>query len=201
MTVDNHAHHNSDPEYYNLLLKEIVYNKEYWKGKNALDFGCGCGRNIKNLFELCDWNVVDGCDISMKNAIYAKKWASQWFDEKRINTWQNSGADIMPSPDNYYDFIMSHIVFCHIPNYEIRLSIIKDIYRALSHNGMASLHFMDLTESVSYYELSEEIKNCRVENRDFLISDFDKIGFREVSCIVGKDFQNGVNSYYIKGLK
>lgn len=201
MTIDNHIQRNLDPEYYGILLKEILDNKERWKGKNALDFGCGCGRNIKNLLELCDWNIVDGCDISLKNAVYAKKWVSQWFDEKRINTWQNSGAEVFPALDSFYDFIMSSIVFCHIPNYLIRFSIIKDLYRTLRPGGLISLHFMDLTDSVSYYETSEEIKNCRVENSDFLIDDFKKIGFKEVECIIGKDFHIGVNSYYVKGSK
>ncbi len=64
MKIDNHKQHDIEPHYKDILLKEIVNNPELWKGKVALDFGCGCGRNIKNLLEFADFKRVDGCDIS-----------------------------------------------------------------------------------------------------------------------------------------
>ena len=51
MQIDNHKQHDIEPHYKDILLKEIVNNPELWRGKVALDFGCGCGRNIKNLLE------------------------------------------------------------------------------------------------------------------------------------------------------
>ena len=49
MPAQNHKQHNDDPEYWDILLKDIVDNPSFWEGKRALDFGCGCGRNIENL--------------------------------------------------------------------------------------------------------------------------------------------------------
>lgn len=201
MIVDNHSQHNNDPEYWDILLKEIKENKSKWKNKIALDFGCGCGRNIKNLLDLAEWKRVDGCDISKKNATYSKNWVSTYHSSNKTITWETDGESIRPCEDNYYDFIMSHIVFQHISSYNVRVSILKDLYRCLKHNGFISLHFMDLGESNSYYDSTMVFKNSRVENETYLIKDFEKIGFNEITCVKGIDYQTGVNTYYIKGKK
>lgn len=203
MTINNHHVHNSDPEYWDILLGNIKKSPDNWVGKKALDFGCGCGRNLKNLISITNWDTVDGCDISLYNANYSK----QWFEDNKgdsntkCTTWENSGSDIKPSKDEYYDFIMSHIVFQHISNYDVRYSIMVDMYRSLKTDGLVSLHFMDLGGSCSYYDNPSEFLNCRVEDENFLINDFKKIGFKNVTCETGSDYLIGNKSYYIKGVK
>jgi cyclopropane fatty-acyl-phospholipid synthase-like methyltransferase len=201
MTVNNHYVHNPDPEYWNILLGDVKNNPELWEGKNAFDFGCGCGRNLENLSTLANWANIDGCDISPSNAKYAK----EWFDKKNTSsavctTWENNGKDIQPTPLKY-DFIMSHIVFQHISNYDVRFSIITDMYNSLNDDGLCSLHFMDLSISSTYYENSLEYKNCRVLNEQYLVDDFKKIGFNNVTVETGNDYLTSVRSYYIKGNK
>lgn len=201
MIEENHIKHNNDPEYWNILLKEIKENRQFWFNKKALDFGCGCGRNIKNLLDLVEWDSVDGCDISYKNAIYAKNWVNQFYKNK-TETWETNGCDIQPCKENTYDFIMSHIVFQHISNYNVRFSIISDIFKCLKPNGLASLHFADMLCSNKYYESLDINQNCSVENSEFLINDFKKIGFKNISCETGTDFfMKKQTSYYIKGYK
>lgn len=200
MTVENHARHNSDPEYWDILLSEIKNNPEKWNGKKALDFGCGCGRNIKNLLDLANWDRVDGCDISKKNADYAKKWVETFHANKTI-TWETDGSNLQPCEKNTYDFIMSHIVLQHISNYSTRFSILQDIYDCLALGGLASLHYLDLTISNTYYEDLNVYQNCRVENPEYLIQDFSKIGFVNISCVTGIDPFTGLKTYYIKGNK
>jgi SAM-dependent methyltransferase len=204
MTANNHFVHNDDPEYWNILLKEIKDDPSRWEGKVALDFGCGCGRNLKNLLDLADWSRVDGCDISKKNSNYAKEWMDKQFDSSLSRTWETSGDNIQPCEENTYDFVMSHVVFQHIASYQVRLSILKDIFRSLKPNGLVSLHFMDLGQSVDYYSnySGNLMLNCRVENPSFLVKDFEEIGFKNVTCEVGKDFFNpSIKTYYIKGTK
>lgn len=203
MTENNHHAHNPDPEYWNILLGDIKSEPKKWEGKKALDFGCGCGRNLKNLVSLCEWETVDGCDISVKNASYSKSWFEDNKGDSKAKciTWENSGSDIKPAKNDYYDFIMSHIVFQHISNHSVRYSIIKDMYRSLKKGGLVSLHFMDMTMSSSYYDNSLEFKNCRVENNEFLVKDLEEIGFNAVTCETGKDFLTGHKSYYVKGIK
>jgi 2-polyprenyl-3-methyl-5-hydroxy-6-metoxy-1,4-benzoquinol methylase len=201
MTVDNHHAHNPDPEYWNILLGEVKDNPTKWEGKNAFDFGCGCGRNLYNLSTLANWANIDGCDISPSNAGYAK----EWFNEKNTTnaqstTWENNGIDIQTIPHKY-DFIMSHIVFQHISNYDVRFNIITDMFNSLNEGGLCSLHFMDLGESAPYQESNMEYKNCRVENEQHLVDDFNKIGFTNVRISTGRDYLTGVKAYYIKGEK
>ena len=196
-----HSPHNPDPEYWAILLGDVQFNPERWKGKRAFDFGCGCGRNLINLSTLAEWETIDGCDISKSNAAYAQQW---YIDNTKsiasCKTWENNGKDIQPTPYGY-DFIMSHIVFQHISNYDVRYSIMKDMYDSLNEDGLCSLHFMDLGESVPYFENSDKWLNCRVENEQFLVDDFNKIGFKDVSVQTGRDFLTGVKAYYIKGTK
>lgn len=201
MTVDNHQQHNPDPEYWNILLGDVKFNPDRWKGKKAFDFGCGCGRNLYNLSTLAEWQSIDGCDISKSNAKYAKEWfLSKNKTLSNCETWENNGKDIQPIPHNY-DFIMSHIVFQHISNYDVRFSIITDMYNSLNDDGLCSLHFQDLPISSAYYESSLDYKNSRVENEQYLVADFNKIGFKNVRIETGRDYLTGARSYYIKGSK
>lgn len=201
MVPDNHQAHNPDPEYWAILLGDVKFNPERWKGKKAFDFGCGCGRNLYNLSTLAEWETIDGCDISKSNAAYAEQWyKDNTTTTAACKTWENNGKDIQPTPYGY-DFIMSHIVFQHISNYNVRYSIMEDMYNSLNEGGLCSLHFMDLGESVPYFENSDKWLNCRVENKQYLVDDFNKIGFKNVSIETGRDFLTGVNAYYIKGEK
>ena len=201
MPATNHKRHNDDPEYWNILLKDIIQSPASWEGKVALDFGCGCGRNIENLLNLAKFQRVDGCDISYKNANYSQKYIDNLFGTGKCKTWENDGYTLRPAENNTYDFIMSHLVFQHIPNYDVRYSILLDIYRVLRKDGIASLHYMDLSTSVSYYTNSSQLMNCVVENPDYLIEDFKKIGFNDVTCEVGTDLFTRHPSYHIRGVK
>jgi cyclopropane fatty-acyl-phospholipid synthase-like methyltransferase len=201
MMETNHEMHNHDPEYWAMLLGPIKFNPKHWKGKKAFDFGCGCGRNLINLSTLADWETIDGCDISNSNANYAQQWyIDNTISTAACKTWENNGKDIQPTPYGY-DFIMSHIVFQHISNYDVRYSIMEDMYNSLNEDGLCSLHFMDLGESVTYFENSDKWMNCRVENEQYLVDDFNKIGFKDVSVETGKDYLTSAKSYYIKGTK
>jgi SAM-dependent methyltransferase len=202
MTVDNHQQHNPDPEYWAILLGDVKFNPERWKGKRAFDFGCGCGRNLVNLSTLAEWETIDGCDISKSNAGYAQQWyIDNTTTTAACKTWENNGKDIQPTAEGYYDFIMSHIVFQHISNYSVRYSIIEDMYKSLREDGLCSLHFMDLSQSSEYFDECLDWMNCRVENEQFLVDDFIKIGFKDVKVETGHDYLTGVKAYYIKGTK
>ena len=137
MQIDNHKQHDIEPNYEGILLKEIVENSNYWNDKKALDFGCGCGRNIRNLLNIANFKTVDGCDISHKNISYSKQYIDNIFkDDSKCYTWEIDGATLYPCKDDTYDFIMSHQVFQHIANYEVRYSLLSDIYRTLKPGGI-----------------------------------------------------------------
>mgnify|MGYP003654197693 CR=1 FL=1 len=209
MTKDNHKSHNKDVEYQNSFINFIKNEKGSWQGKKALDFGCGCGRNIKNLLDLNIFAQVDGCDISKKNIEYSKKFAEADHPGK-THTWETNGYTLEPAPDNEYDFIMSHVVFQHIANWSIRYSLLTDIHRILKPSGTTVIHFMDLDNSVGYdadyptpghREGLYGLFNCRVDNARNIIEDFKDIGFSQVMVNVGTDPFSHKQSYYARGVK
>ena len=226
---NNHLIQDNNTHYIENMVLPISEHPLFWKDKVALDFGCGCGRNIRNLLTAADFARVDGCDVSKSNAEYAKKYVEKYFnlekDQKKCNTWETNGYDLQPAPNEEYDYVMSHIVFQHIPNYSIRYNILKDIYRVLKKGGIANIHFMDLDDSVGYYdeypsggctvdiayETGKKIEsghliidaqnlhllNCRVEDESFLVKDFTKIGFIDIECIKTTDPYSNKQDYYI----
>ena len=178
MVIDNHFQHNMDLNYWNILLKAVKYNPYNWTGKSALDIGCGCGRNLRNLFELAPFKNVDGVDISKKNVDYSLKYIRKIFPERSCHTWENDGHTLKPAKDESYDFIMSHQVFQHIANYEVRFSLLKESYRLLRKSGLFSFHFMDLEDYCLYHENSSEPKNVYIESAKNVVEDLVKVGFK-----------------------
>lgn len=47
MKIVNHMNHNDNQDYWNILLEPLKTGN--WSRKKALDFGCGCGRNVLNM--------------------------------------------------------------------------------------------------------------------------------------------------------
>jgi len=206
MTVENHSEHNINPAYWNILLRDIKNNPENWSGKRALDFGCGCGRNIANLLSIAKWDNVDGCDISRYNAAYAKEFIKNKYPEANCLTWETTGYDISPIEHleecpQKYDFIMSTITFVHIPSWEIRFNILKSMYDSLNKGGMISISLSDLGDSVGYYDNYYDFpKNCRVESAKYIYNDLKRIGFKNITINNSTTFEDR-KWYFAKATK
>lgn len=212
MQVTNHSQHNVEPNYINAILGHINENPSKWKDKKALDFGCGCGRNIKNLLDLADFKTVDGCDISKQNIEFSKSYVTDIHGESKCKTWETNGCDLNDVSksesleSNYYDFIMSHQVFQHISNYEVRYSILSDIFRLLKPKGLICIHFLNLAGSVSYSEndnaySSANAKNVWVNHPSEVIEDLKQIGFKDVSVYEGLDYHLSRPEFYFSATK
>jgi 2-polyprenyl-3-methyl-5-hydroxy-6-metoxy-1,4-benzoquinol methylase len=202
MKINNHHEHYENPDYFNILLSDIRNNPEFWQDKVALDFGCGCGRNLKTLLDLADWKRVDGVDISRKNIEYSSEYVNKYYPEKCL-TFENNGYEIK-NGNNEYDFIMSTIVFQHIPSYEIRYSILMDMFDLLKKDGLLSIQFADMSNSVGYFENKKEFDenntNSRVDNINYVINDLKNIGFKDVQAIDNtKEFH--CKWYFLKATK
>lgn len=133
--TSDHTEHDANPEYSSILLKHVKQKAQLGEVK-ALDFGCGQGRNIHNLWNLSP-NViaVDGVDISATNCEFCKKR----FANKKTRIFNNSGSDASVLPINEYDFAMSTVVFQHIPVFSIRDRLLKDIFNSLKTGGVFSI--------------------------------------------------------------
>ena len=205
MPLANHEEHNQDVDYWTLLLEMPLRSPDKFANTRALDFGCGCGRNLLNLALLAPFAGVDGVDISPSNVAYAQKWIRQRIpDHNQSRVWETDGNNLGPGvEDGTYSFIMSHVVFQHIGNYHVRRSILKDMYRALEPGGMISIHFLDLIEkSVGYYQNSYVGNvNCRVGNPMFIYRDLEDIGFKFISIKTRFDKDTGFPCYFVKAYK
>lgn len=214
MSVENHKLHNANPDYWNILLGEIKESPDEWSDKKALDFGCGCGRNIENLLNLANWQRVDGCDISETNVEYTKKYLTDLgFDSLRTKGYTIDGENLSEIPDSEYDFVMSTIVFQHICSHTVRFNIMKEIFRILKPGGLFSFQMgvggwtgNGISSNTSYYEdsfNSGTVTNVNLENPAFLVNDLEKIGFEEIEYEISNSYEDYSfrNWIFAKGVK
>ena len=188
--TSNHEEHNGNEDYWNILLADLK-DKKNWDGKIGLDFACGKGRNVTNMLNLCDWNRVDGIDLSIGNVNYNK----ETYKNQNSNWYANNGVDVSELKDDEYDFIMSTIALQHIPVYDIRKSLITDLFRTLKFGGVFSFQMgygKDLSDvngrpRSSYFDNSYDASytngeyDVRVQNEEDLIKDMESIGFKNVT--------------------
>jgi len=197
MQIGNHGGHNNNPDYYNILISDVRNNPEYWKGKNFLDFGAGCGRNLLNTQDLVDWGICAGTDISQNNLNYTEKNYFEKFENiDNLKLYLCNGVNLENIPDNLFDFVMSTIVMEHICVYTIRFSLMKDIYRVMKNDGLFSFQMgydpdtYKITNWVRYHDYYEDYIDAHgtnamcdtiVSNPDEVIKDLTEIGFKDIT--------------------
>ena len=198
----NHLEHNDNPHYWDILLGDLK-DKNRWKNKKALDFACGKGRNVTNMLSLCDWEKVDGIDISEGNINYCKLQYSGW-PYQQSNWYCNNGTDVSDLKDNEYDFIMSTIALQHIPVYDIRKSLITDLLRVLKPGGLFSFQLgygKDLKDPFnrprsSYFANEWDARgtnsehDVRVQNEEDVINDLKNIGFTNITTEIKESYSD-----------
>jgi ubiquinone/menaquinone biosynthesis C-methylase UbiE len=197
--TSNHLEHNANKDYWSILLKPLN-NASKYKGKNALDFACGKGRNITNLMQLANWRVVDGADISKINISYCESN----FPKSKHSFFCTNGIDLANLKSDYYDFVMSTIALQHIPVYNIRNAILMDIYRVMRINGTftfqmgygTSMNDQKGRRMAGYYE---NLYNARGTNSDHDVqvtsvneikNHLLKIGFNRINVTIRPSFSD-----------
>lgn len=210
--IMNHREHNKNKDYWRILLSDIREDAEFWSNKRALDFGCGHGRNIINIFPLADWKAVEGVDISKENIKYAEKNTKHLKKRKYdIKFYVNNGYDLADIKSNRYDFVMSTITFQHICVHEIRYNLLSEIYRVMRPGALFSFqmgHGKKAHNSVGYYENFYDAKgtnsdmDCRVDKEEYLIEDLKKIGFTMIEYQLRTPFSDTHENWiYVKCYK
>lgn len=217
MGGENHKEHNGNPDYWKLLLGDLdtligVTNDKKHVG---LDFGCGAGRNVINLLDCWSWNRVDGIDISQKNIdeCYKNMAQLEWADRSEYEFYANNGVDLKPLKDNEYDFVMSTITLQHICVYDIRYSILSEMYRVLKPEGLLRFQMGYGNKSphmtVDYYsnnfDAGSTNGDCdvRIESPMHIEHDLQKIGFKDVKWDIRPSWSNAVHGdwIYVKATK
>jgi SAM-dependent methyltransferase len=206
MGTGNHPEHNSNPRYWDLLLGDVKNNPELWKGKRGLDFGCGKGRNLTNLWSLTEWEFLHGIDVSSNNI----KHCQEAYVEYPFTFFKNSGENLADLQGNTYDFVMSTIVLQHICVHELRYKLKEEIFRVLKPGGVFSfqmgyggIEFTGHTRPRSYFENSYDAQNSngsndvRVVNEQDLIADLQKIGFSNITFEIHEPWEDGGHPNWI----
>lgn len=210
MNVENHKGHNDNPDYWSILVKDTEHG---FKEKLGLDFGCGCGRNVQNLWPR--FKRMDGADISAGNLAFAKKniLATGCKDFKLFCT---DGVSLAGISSDTYDFVMSTIVLQHIPVYSIRRQILTDIFRVMKTGGLLSFQMgFGNTPAIvhnrpfaSYYENAlnaggtNSAHDVWVEKAEFIVKDLTEIGFKNVTFKISHSWTDSHQQWiYIKAYK
>ena len=205
MAIENHRGHDSNPDYYGLLLSDITSDPLKWKHKICLDFGCGIGRNIDNLLKIADWSFADGCDLSEENIKRADLFLKSQ-NHSKYSLYTTSGTDLSVMDSDRYDFVMSTIVLQHIAVYDIRISLLKDIYRVLSKGGLFSFQMAQYKSAIhgnfcSYFENKWDVSGTNgafdvsVDDPVNVVKDLENIGFTNISFEVRQEWDAGKKEF------
>lgn len=204
MVEANHYQHNQEPNYWNYMLADLMQKNGAFNGSAALEYGCGAGRNLVNMGVLGEFSRVDGIDISKNNAINAQAFADLKLNSFGVKSTclEGDGYTCLPFKSDFYQFIISHQVFIHIPNYEIRKSIIFEIKRLLKDGGIFICHFMTIGDAVGYFENYNSFpKNVQPDSHEMLEKDFSNYGFSTVEVSEVKNFVNSQPEWYVRCVK
>lgn len=189
--------HNSWKDYDNLFLR--FTNASQLIG---LDFGCGPGRNLVKYKD--KFKQLDGVDISPINIAKAKGYTlNNGID---CNLYISDGIGVGDIQSNTYDFVMSTIALQHICVYEIRYSIIKDIFRVLKSGGIFTAQMgygspspMSVGYYENYYDATETNRGCDVciESENQLKNDLYNIGFSDFQYTIGQTGPGDIHPNWI----
>ena len=204
--TSDHLEHNENQDYWDILLRKIK-DRDVWVNKSALDFASGKGRNVQNLLALSDWLTVDGVDISEKNIEYCKSR----FNQGRTRFYCSNGVDVSCLESNKYDFVMSTIALQHIPVYDIRRSIFKDLLRVMKPGGLLSFQMgfgKELCDDLGnlmggYFDNCYDAKgtnsnhDVQITNPLDLVRDLQEIGLVDIEYTVRPSFSDAKHKEWI----
>lgn len=118
---------------------------------NLLDFGCGCGRVLRNWSDLSGDVAVHGTDLNPRLV----KWCQQHLAFARVET--NGLEPPLPFPDSYFDLVYSLSVFTHLPEHlqqrwmdEVRRVLAPSGYLVFSTHGEHSAADLDRSERARF---------------------------------------------------
>jgi FkbM family methyltransferase len=194
MNQQNHMFHNANPDYWEILVKDT---ESAFRGKVGLDFGCGCGRNIMNLW--MRFGRFDGVDISSGNLRHARENILKCgCPPQRFQLFQVNGVDLRRLRAGEYDFIMSTIVLQHISVHEIRFGYLKEFYRVMKVGGLLSFQmgFGEGYGKAGYFDnhyhatVTNSLHDTMVTDPEQIAGELRGIGFTNVRHVIRPPFSD-----------
>lgn len=124
--TNDYCMHDRNKDYWDILLAPAK-NPDY---KVALDFGTGLGRNVSNLLSFGNYDEIYATDLSDKNVAKCQE-----LFPSNCHFILSDGKKMSYFEDNKFDFIISTLVFQHIPVRNLRNMWFKEIFRVLKPGG------------------------------------------------------------------
>jgi ubiquinone/menaquinone biosynthesis C-methylase UbiE len=196
MNRENHMPHNKNPDYWNILVKDT--EDPSFLNKVGLDFGCGCGRNVLNLYER--FKRMDGVDISPELISTCKtNMENHGIDTNLYNFYTCNGIDLSIINDETYDFVMSTIVLQHICVHDIRYNYLKEFYRIMKPSSILSFQMgfgTNHNSTSDYYDnfydatKTNSGQDVRVTNPNDIINELKEIGFTNITHVISHSWND-----------
>lgn len=164
---------------YKYLLKDLNS-----PGGKYLDFGCGPGRNIRNLAPIL--KKIDGVDLIDQNIRNSKKYLKFCgFFDSDFNYYKSNGYDLSEINDNSYDTILSTLTLEWICIYNIRYNYFKEFFRILNSGGAISMQMgygpvkPDVTVDYNnnIWNVGDPLYGVTITDVSQLCNDLTNIGF------------------------
>lgn len=176
---------------------EWLWQGLFTKGKIALDFATGPGRNIIKYKDR--FSRIDGVDFSAlieKCKLHLTTCNIELPKLYVTNGYNLQEPDYVPS--NTYDFVFSTIAFQHIAVYDIRFNYLKEFFRVLKSGGWISIQMgygkfpsgVQTIPTVHYYDNVYDALgtnghlDTRCESTDYLEKDLASIGYINFSYTI-----------------
>jgi FkbM family methyltransferase len=188
MNQENHMFHNSNQDYWDILVGDTESN---FRDKVGLDFGCGCGRNVMNLW--MRFRRMDGCDISGGNLRHARENLIKCgCPPGRFELHEVNGVNLSGLNSDEYDFIMSTIVLQHIAVHDIRCNYFREFYRVMKPGGLLSFQmgYGEGYGKAGYYDNhyqatgTNSLHDTRVTDPEQIAGDLRKLGFVNIRHVI-----------------
>jgi ubiquinone/menaquinone biosynthesis C-methylase UbiE len=199
MNVENHRGHNGNQDYWDILVRDTESD---YRDKVGLDFGCGCGRNVQNLW----WRFrrMDGVDLAFGNLVHAhENLRAVGCPPDRYRLYQANGVDLGNLPSDEYDFVMSTIVLQHIAVHEIRFQYLQEFFRVMRPGGLLSFQmgYGEGYGKAEYYdnhydaESTNSFHDTKVTDPAQLGGDLEQVGFVGFEHEIRPSFDDGHPSW------
>lgn len=110
-------------------LEEALGAGWSWEGKRVLDFGCGCGRTLRQLAGEAARASFSGCDIHAESIRWVEEHLSPPFE-----VFVNGEEPPLPLEDASCDLVFASSVFSHLTDAWARWLV--EVHRVLDEDGL-----------------------------------------------------------------
>jgi ubiquinone/menaquinone biosynthesis C-methylase UbiE len=159
-------------------IRGLVVENLLWNGEGkALDIGCGNGPLVVALAKKFPKAQVVGVDYWGGQWEYSKDMCERNAQIEGVSdraSFQKASAAQLPFPDEYYDAVVSNLVFHEVANVQDKRELIREALRVLKKGGAFSFQDLFLIKSV-------------YGNTDELVTTLRSWGLAEVEFVTTRD--------------